>query len=234
MNWLKISVLLALMAFLILLPTENTLAWHDETHLAIAKAAGYPKWYNATGPDMAKIKAGHTEGHNHHVNNPMGTVVTEHMVLSQANKYNQIDESGHLYGAILASLRDYLKDKQKGKYGEYHLAYCAHYVSDLSQPLHNTAYRTFNRKHHDTIDGIINDEVLNNLHKIRIYRITIDSEKSLAKEIARIADLSMKLGYKIEAENRLLTKEEAYTQISHSASLFKAILAYVKDKISTD
>jgi hypothetical protein len=223
----KISVLLILTAFFILLSPENTSAWYDETHLAIAKAAGYRKWYNATGADMAKIKAENIERHNHYANNPVGTVVTKRMVLSQVDKYNQIDEKGHLYGAIVASLRDYLENKQEGKYGEYHLAYCAHYVGDMSQPLHNTAYNTFNQKHHEPMDGIINDEVLNNLQKIKPYRIVIDSEESLAKEIARIANLSMKLGYKIEAENRLLTKEEAYTQISHSVSLFKAILKYV-------
>jgi len=39
----------------------------------------------------------------------------------------------------------------------------------------------------------------------------------------------MILGYKLEDEKRLLTKEEAYQQISHSTSLFKAILDYVKD-----
>ena len=43
-----------------------------------------------------------------------------------------------------------------------------------------------------------------------------------------------KLGYQIEAEDRLLTKEEAYTQISHSASLFKAILEFVKKELTTD
>ena len=32
--------------------------WHDETHIAIAKTTGYKKWYNATGADMAKLKAG--------------------------------------------------------------------------------------------------------------------------------------------------------------------------------
>jgi len=37
----------------------------------------------------------------------------------------------------------------------------------------------------------------------------------------------MTLGYKLEDENRILTKEEAYQQLGHSASLFKAILEYV-------
>ena len=212
---------------LIALSPSLSSAWYDETHVAIAKAVGYYKWFNACGADMAKLKAGNIEGHNHYVNNPKGTVVTPEMVLAQARKYNQIDLEGHLYGAIMASVRDYIREKRRGKYGEYHLAFCAHYVGDLSQPLHNIGYSLFNRKNHKTIDGIVNDEILENLDKIRVYGITIDSEEALSREIARIATLSMALGYKIEAERRLLTTEEAYSQISHSASLFGAILGYV-------
>jgi hypothetical protein len=84
------------------------------------------------------------------------------------------------------------------------------------------------RRYHTSVDGIVNDGILDNLNKIRVYGITIDSEEALAREIARIANLSMALGYKIEAEGRLLTREEAYTQISHSVSLFRAVLEYVK------
>jgi hypothetical protein len=118
--------------------------------------------------------------------------------------------------------------KNTDKYGEYHLSFCAHYVGDLSQPLHNTLYNSYNRKYHQTSDGIINDEVLDNIDKIKIYPIKIESENALAKEIARIANLSLKKGYQIQNEKRLLTKEEAYEQISHSASLFRAILKYVE------
>jgi hypothetical protein len=151
------------------------------------------------------------------------------MVFQQIKKYNnKNDIRGHLYGAIIASVRDYLKEKQLGKYGEYHLAFCSHYVGDLSQPLHNTLYNSYNRKNHGTTDGIINDEVLDNIDKIKIYHIKIESEKDLANEIARIANLSIEKGYQIQDEKRLLTKEEAYEQISHSASLFKAILKYVE------
>jgi hypothetical protein len=117
---------------LLLVLTAPTLshAWHDEIHLAIAKAAGYYKWYNAAGPDIAKLKAGDKEGYNHYSNNPPNTVVTPEMVLAQVNRYNDpTDENGHLYGAIIASLRDYRSAKAEGKYGEYHMAYCAHYVA---------------------------------------------------------------------------------------------------------
>lgn len=78
------------------------------------------------------------------------------------------------------------------------------------------------------MESIINDEVLDNIERIKIYHITIESEEDLIKEIARIANLSIKKGYQIEDENRLLTKEEIYDQLSHSASLFKAILMYVE------
>jgi hypothetical protein len=78
------------------------------------------------------------------------------------------------------------------------------------------------------MDGIVEDEVLGHLERIRIYPIQIKSEDDLVKEIARIANLSMKLGHQLEAENRMLSKEEAYIQLGHSASLLKAILEYVR------
>ncbi|MGA3118141.1 MAG: hypothetical protein ABSF90_27390 [Syntrophobacteraceae bacterium] len=54
--------------------------------------------------------------------------------------------------------------------------------------------------------------------------IQIKSEEDLVKEIARIANLSMKSGYQLEVLNRMLSKEEAYVQMGHSASLLKTIL----------
>ncbi len=217
-----------LVVLLVLNFASVTFAWHDETHLAIAKAAGYQKWYNTAAPDIAKVKAGEKEGDNHYSDNPKGTVVTPQMVLDQVQRYNQIDEQGHLYGAIVASFRDYISAKKTRKFAEYQMAYCAHYVGDLSMPLHNMAYDQFNKQHHAAMDGIVESEVLENLDKIKIYSIEIRSEDDLAKEVARIANLSEELGYRLEAENRMLTKEEAYVQLGHSASLLRAILDYGK------
>lgn len=213
---------------LIIFPVYS-FAWHDETHITIARAAGYKKWFNAAGADIAKLKADYKEKHNHYVNNSKGTVVTPKMVLKQASKYNTWQFKGHLYGAIISSVRSYLKDTNGGKYAQYHLAYCAHYVGDLSQPLHNTLYNSYNRKNHVATDAIINGEVMKNIQKIKIYNIHISSEQELAAEVARIANSSIALGYKIEAEGRLLTKEEAYSRVGHSASLLKAILEYVEN-----
>lgn len=170
------------------------------------------------------------EGHNHFVNKPRGTDITPEKVFAQVYKYNQIDPSGHLYGVIIASVREYIEIKKKGRYAEYHLAYASHYIGDLSQPLHHTLYEDFNRRNHDKVDGTVNDEVLDNLDKIRIYPIEIKTEQDLVREIARIANLSMVLGYKLEDEGRLLTREETYRQLSHSASLMKAVLDYLKNR----
>ncbi len=100
-----------------------TYSWHDQTHLAIAKVAGYKYWFNAAGADITKIKAGDIEGLNHFFDNYENAPVTEKMVLDQVKNYNNpTDKEGHLYGAIVASLRDYRQAKSPGKYGEYHLA----------------------------------------------------------------------------------------------------------------
>jgi hypothetical protein len=224
----RLSIKFKFVLLIILFFPISSLAWFDETHLAVAKAAGYHKWYLAVGADMTKEKMGSREGHNHYVNSPKGTVITAEMVLEQVKKYNQTDPGGHLYGAILASLRDYIELTKKRKYGEYHLGFCSHYVGDLSQPLHHTLYNSYNRRYHLTNDGIVNDKILDNLNKIKLYPITINSEQDLANEIARISNISLKLGYRIEDEARILTEDEAYEQLSHSASLFKAILEYAK------
>jgi hypothetical protein len=225
---MKRSITVAVLIFLLVPQFHAAWAWNDETHVAIAKAAGYKKWFNAAGADMIKMKANRIETANHFVNNPRGTVVTAKMVLNQVKAYNRSDDPhGHLYGAIIAAIRNYLQDKKSGKYGEYHLAFAAHYIGDLSQPLHNIPYDDYNRKHHAATDGIVNAEVLAHLDRIRIHEIHIRSEKDLAREIARMANRSMTLGYRLEDENRMLTRREAYAQLSQSASLFRAVLRYV-------
>jgi hypothetical protein len=221
--------------FLILLVFNLNKAsgWYDETHLAIAKAAGYSKWYNAVGADITKTKAGSIEFYNHYFDNSSDVEVTPEMVISQISKYNNpADKEGHLYGAIIASLREYKKTVQAGKYPEYHIAFCAHYIGDLSQPLHNIPYDDFNKTHHDINDGIVENEVLKNIAGIEknMYPVNLNPkhfEKDLSREIARIANLSRKLGHKLKAENRDMTKEEAYIQLGHSASLLRAILKYL-------
>lgn len=217
------------------LAATNAGAWHDKTHITVAKVAGLVSWYNAAGPDLAKIKAGNIESYNHYFNNNAEAEVTAQMVLDQMERYNLrnklLDFEGHLYGAIIASLRAYEKDSREGKYAKYHLAYCVHYMADLSQPLHNIPYDVFNQTFHNQSDGVVEETILNEPQKIiqHLYDIPLNTdhfEADLAREIARIANLSRKLGYQLRAENRAITKEEAYVQLGHSASLFRAVLRH--------
>lgn len=215
------------LALLIALSPAVSSAWFDETHLAIAKAAGYHNWYNAAAADIAKEKMGNTEGYNHYVENVKGTIVTSEMVLAQMSQYDTLS-SGHLYGAIMAAVGNYKSAKSRNAYPENHMAYAAHYLGDLSQPLRHIPMPKggYNDRLNSKTDGIIDSEVLSNIIKIQVYDIKISSREDLAGEIARIANLSLELAFKLEAEDRLITKEEAYTQLGHSASLLKAILAY--------
>jgi hypothetical protein len=226
----KITIILVL-----LMIASQALAWHDHTHLAICKAAGFDMWYHCAGPDIAKIKAGNVESYNHWFNNSAEVEITPQMVFDQVERYNQrnkfLDTEGHLLGAIIASLRAYEKDLRSGKYALYQLVYCAHYLSDLSMPLHNIAYDDFNEQHHSANDGIVEDTILNEPEKIKkqMYLIKLSDqnfEADLANEIARIANLSRKLGYKLRAEKRDMTKQEAYIQLGHSASLLRAVLRH--------
>ncbi len=220
----------ALLLLVLIVFGSNAYAWHDKTHVAIAKAAGYQYWFNAAGADMAKVKAGDVEEKNHYFNNYENDTVTDKMVINQVRLYNSpSDNEGHLYGAIVAALRDYQKKKAAGKYAEYHMAFAVHYIGDLSQPLHNMPYDHFNQTHHSENDGIVDENILDNIKEIEknMYEIKLSKEnfeEDLAKEIARIANISRQLGYKIKSENRDMTKEEAFIQLGHSASLVKAVL----------
>lgn len=229
----------AVFLFLILnLATGTSWAWFDETHIAIAKAAGYQHWYNAAGADITKVKAGTKEGKNHFFNNDNNEDVSAKTVLTQADRYNRSnDREGHLYGAIIASLRDFRSAKSAGKFPEYHMAFCVHYIGDLSQPLHNSPHDKFNKAHHAINDGIVENEVLDKISEIQKYMYEIKLrtghfDEDLAKEIARIANISRLLGLKLKAENRDMTHGEAYAELGHSASLLKAVLNGFGDPLS--
>lgn len=156
------------------------------------------------------------------------------MVLKQAEKYdNQSDIEGHLYGAIIASQRQAESALKSSEHvAEYHLAFCSHYIGDLSNPFHNMFYDDFNKQHHLINDGIVDKEVMENLNKIKENMTPLNLSKDnfendFAKEIARIANNARQLGYKLKKENRDMTKEEAYKQLGQSASLLNAVLRHL-------
>ncbi|HMN13280.1 MAG TPA: hypothetical protein PKD55_13250 [Bellilinea sp.] len=217
------------------LAESSVFAWHDQTHLAISQAAGYQKWYNSASADMAKDIVQKVEMYNHWYNNNNRVEITPLTVMEQIDRYNsEIDTEGHLYGAIIASLREFEVGKSSRKYADYNIAFCAHYIGDLSQPFHNIPYNDFNKARHLVNDGLVEQDVLSKkgIRQIKnhMYKISLGKkafEEDLAIEIARIGNLTRELGYKLEKENRNMTKEEVYIQLGHSASLLKAILSYL-------
>ena len=217
---------------MLLLLTDTVWAWSERTHLAVAKAAGYEKWYNAAAADILKVKVGKGEQYNHYFNTE-ATQITPTMVLDQAKAYDSpSDDEGHLYGAIIASLRLYVRGAP-GK--ESHLAIASHYIGDLSNPLHNITYDDFNKSRHSGSDNRVDKDLADEQEvartdeiKAKTYEIKISPdhwEADMAREIARIAILSRQLGIRMRDENRNMTKEEAYTQLGHSASLLKAVIS---------
>lgn len=207
-------------------------AWDTKTHMSISKAAGYAEWYNSAGADIAKVKAGSREGNNHYFENSQDQKITQKLVLEQVSRYNDHkDYEGHIYGAIIGAVREFEKRKAEGKYPDFHLAYLAHYAGDLTQPLHNMKEKGFIYKHL-AFDQAVEPGVLDNIDNItkNMYEINLSKknfEKDLAKEIARIANISIALGKKIKKEKRFITNDETYIQLGHSASLLKAVLKYL-------
>lgn len=240
--------LLPLTLAILLCLCSPALAWNDATHMAVMKAAGLDNYaYLAVGADMAKAKSGGREDGNHYCNNPRGTVVTVDTVLGQVRDYNCIcNGKGHLYGAIIAALAQYRERKNSGKYASYPLGFAAHYIGDLSMPLHNTEFDAFNRAHHGANDGVVEgneDEATD----VKVARIAVEIKKrmaglpayrlpraendfakfnrELAKKIAEIANKSIALGYAMQdskPQKTLMSADDAYGQLAESATLLKA------------
>lgn len=244
-------ILKALALLLFILTSTPCHAWHDATHMAVMEAAGLHNYaYLAVGADMAKEKSGGHEEGNHYRNNAKGVVVTPDMVLDQVRDYNcRCNDEGHLYGAIVASIDQYRDRKSDGKYYRYPLGFAAHYIGDLSMPLHNTEYDLFNRTNHSANDGVVegsDDEPID----VKVARIARQIEKrlkglpplqlpaakeglakfnlALAKEIAEIANSSIALGNAMQESNpqrARMTEDEAYRRLALSARLLKAVFA---------
>jgi hypothetical protein len=239
------------LTLLLLLISTPAHAWHDATHMAVVEAAGLHNLaYLAVGADMAKEKSGGHEDGNHYCNNAKGVAVTPDMVLDQVRDYNcRCSGEGHLYGAIVAALNQYRERRSIGKYGRYPLGYAAHYIGDLSMPLHNTEYNLFNQTYHSANDGVVegrDDEPIDakvsriaqqiGIKMKELSPLQLPSAKdgimkfnqALAKRIAEIANSSIALGYTMQESNpqrTRMTEDEAYRRLAQSAQLLKAAFA---------
>jgi hypothetical protein len=196
--------------------------WHDASPSTIV-TPDYVDQYQIAVGDYVKIGAGD----------------------SRPVKIRVPDHAGVLYWEILE-----LYQKMKGKTGweyDYYLFNIAHYVGDLSQPLHNFPYGSepasdgkiyeeigrWAKENHRAFDDILESSLPLDRKTEKTFDSWIDvpsikSLDDLKREISKVANHSIALANKCYADRRIITKEEALKQIAKSVSLLKAIIASTK------
>jgi hypothetical protein len=247
--------------FVIILTVFNffpcAFGWSSETHIFIATEAGIKNPEVTCFPDLAREENITLSGPFHWHDAAPTTIVTpdyidryqitEGMYVkvgvpeSKPIKVKVPDHCGVLYWKILE-----LYQQMKGTTGweyEYYLTTIAHYVGDLSQPLHNFPYADnpasdgkcypeigfWAKENHQQFDSVLDSSLpLTGKEKetlqTMITPIQIVSVDNLKKEISKIANTAIGLANMCYAEKRLLTRDEALRQIAMSVSLLRAIM----------
>jgi hypothetical protein len=239
-------------------PPGNALAWHSRTHTFMAQKAGLPNPEFSNFADLSREENKALLGPFHYHNAAPHATVTpayidrfsvreEEFVPADRKNAGPINirvphPAGVLYGKIVD-----LYSAMKGKSG-WEYAYCAlmiaHYIGDLSQPLHNIVHgdrragdgRTYPalgawaKENHTAFDAVLEsffplDRTMDAFFDAQAVSISVASADDLKREIAKIANASLALANRCYAEKRLLTAEEALKQTALSVSLLKAVLA---------
>jgi hypothetical protein len=247
--------------FSVLILPINAIAWSCKAHTFIAQEAGLMNPEAACFPDLSKKEEESLLGAFHWHDAAPDTVVTtdyidqyqitEGMYVkanspeSKPIKVRVPDPAGVLYWKIL-ELYQHMKGKEGWEY-EYYLTNIAHYIGDLSQPLHNFPYgdapasngRSYHeigqwaKEHHTEFDDVL-DTVLPLKGKekedleSKIRTLQIRSTDDLKRAIAKIANSSIALANKCFLDKRNITKDEALKQIAESVSLLRAVIKDTK------
>ncbi len=221
---------------------SKTLAWDCETHAYIAKKAGLKNPEYACLPDIIREEnyPFFVKFHYHSLS-PKDKVSLEYI-----EKIKGQESSGILYWKIV-DLYEKIKNLTKSNLYdkvkcEYYLYSLAHFIGDLSNPLHNFPYNEisagdgkvyveegkFNKLYHEKFDTLftfylklypeLEKEIDNQIQDIKI-----SSLEELKKKIAEIANFAQEIALDCFRDKRLPTKEEVIKQIVFSISLLKAI-----------
>lgn len=245
----------------ILILSTNAQAWSSITHILIAQEAGIADPETACFPDLSRNEEYALLVPYHWHDAAPNTIVTPEYIDrykisegtyqklgspgSQPIKIRVPDSSGVLYWEIVQ-----LYKKLKGSRGweyDYYLGNIAHYVGDLSQPLHNFPYDSsptgdgkvyteigkWSKEHHAEFDDALDSVLPLSTEKKRAFEkmvtpIQIKSIDDLKREISKIANSSIGLANKCYAQKRIITEDEALKQVAMSVSLLKAIIDSTK------
>ncbi|MGO8763263.1 MAG: hypothetical protein ACLQUS_14860 [Desulfobaccales bacterium] len=247
--------------FALLILPANALGWSSKTHIFIAQEAGVKNPEAACFPDLSRKDNGALLGPFHwHDASPNAVVTPDYIDQYQISEGNYIkadapkskplkikvpDPCGVLYWKIME-----LYQAMKGATGweyEYYLTNIAHYVGDLSQPLHNFPYGsepasdgksypevgTWAKEHHREFDDILEssfplDKKKEEKFLFMVSPPEIKSIDDLKREISKIANNSIALANKCYSEKRIINQDEALKQVAMSVSLLKAIIVSTK------
>jgi hypothetical protein len=236
--------------------------WSSATHTFIAQKAGIPNPQYANFPDLSRNENYSLLLPYHWHDASPSTVVTPDYIdqyqitvgdyvkvgasESKPIKIKVPDHAGVLYWKILE-----LYQQMKGTSGweyDYYLFNSAHYVGDLSQPLHNFPYDNepasdrkiyseigaWSKENHRAFDDVLEssfplDQKTEKIFDTWIAVPSIKSSDDLKREISKVANHSIALANRCYSEKRIITKDEAMRQISKSVSLLKAIIASTKN-----
>lgn len=241
-------------------------AWDCFTHAYIAKKAGLRIPEAACMPDIVRDEQYDLFEALHYHDAAPDTVVTPEYI----DRFRILDKTvsidgrnyrlrvphpgGVLYYKIvelyekMSSLDKSIPDNALAY--EYYLFSIAHYIGDLSQPLHNFPYGDkkasdgkvyteegkFNKENHLKFDEAFTQLLkkspdIDKKISSSIKELEINSKEELKKEISKIANSAIKIANQCFREKRLPNEQELINQVSWSISLLKAISKSTKWEI---
>jgi hypothetical protein len=253
------ALILFLSAFIIILLPGTSRAWSEIVHTYIAEKAGVKSPEDANIPDLVRDGNYDLYAPRHmHFAAPDARVTPDYIdrfktqeMRFRLNSGKEItilipDQTGILYHEIV-SLYQRMTGVQGWAY-KYYLFNIAHFIADLSQPLHNYPWGNtpagdgriypeigaWSRDQHRVFDKFLDpylppDAETEEMINREIRDISINSTDDLKIEISRIANSALELANKCYAEKRMITKEEAIRQIAMSIALLKSIIVHTRE-----
>ncbi len=237
------------------LSTTLCFGWSCKTHTFIADQAGMKNPEYACIPDEVRH-----ENYNlmiqfhYHSAAPDAVVTPEYIQRYNVRTANVKDEgntisikipdrSGVLYWKILDLYNKMNKKGLQEFQYNYYLMSIAHFIGDLSQPLHNYPYGQkpaadgkiyeshgiWSAEKHGEFDYALDSayplskEDMDYLLK-KISIINIKNSDDLSREVANIANSSIALANTCFKEKRGMSRREALDRVAMSVSLLKAVL----------
>lgn len=253
----RVPIVILILFAVTLASSNDLLAWSCKTHRFIAREAGVKDPGRACFADLSREENPMLLAFSHWHNASPDTVVTTDYIdrfkmeedLHMSARYPEMKpvkiKVPHPSGILYWKIVDIYKE-MTGKTGweyEFYLINIAHYIGDLSNPLHNFPYESepasngkaypeigsWANGNHDAFDLVLDPYLPLNKREEKFFRSAlvhekIDSISDLKEQIAIIANSSIALANRCYLKKRNMTRDEALKQVALSVSLLKAVI----------